>query len=472
MRVPENKQFGWKAYSIAAIALAMLATPPLVAKDRDDKGGGGGRGNSAKAERSSRPDGNRGGGSNRANAPQVRSTPKAAEPRNVQPRTVQSRSVQSPSRDFSADIRQPKASKVEPRIAPQSPTSIQPRNPSEPRSSNQAQGQTRFYRGDDAADAARKAARDQQDRQQRDRDTQLKQAQQRNDFQRNDQSRSVQPQVDRARQDGRNFARDSIRDRDDRSDLDERDDASQRRDQVRQERPSLGAQFASRDGGIRVSDVTRDSAAGRVGFQQGDEVVSIGGNRVSSQAEIQAALRDHGRRYDRRDRDFDRDHDHNHRGVPVVVRRNGALQTLYWTPLALAIAGYAPYPYGYAPGYLSGGYPGGYYTDSYYDNHYYQASPPPAPVPSGAWLGVKLDLNHPDAARVRSVVQGSPAEAVGIEVGDAIWAINGETITSPEHLTSIVNQLAPGQTINISFGRNSAHETQLVLGDRRQSPYY
>ncbi len=66
------------------------------------------------------------------------------------------------------------------------------------------------------------------------------------------------------------------------------------------------------------------------------------------------------------------------------------------------------------------------------------------------WLGVNVD----DAARVESVGAGAPAEKAGLEKGDEIRSVDGETVQSAEDLVKSVRRLSPGAQIKIAILRN------------------
>ena len=66
------------------------------------------------------------------------------------------------------------------------------------------------------------------------------------------------------------------------------------------------------------------------------------------------------------------------------------------------------------------------------------------------WLGVQVD----DTARVEAVSTGAPAEKAGLEKGDEIRTVDGETVQSAEDLVKSVRSLSPGGRIKIAILRN------------------
>ncbi len=81
------------------------------------------------------------------------------------------------------------------------------------------------------------------------------------------------------------------------------------------------------------------------------------------------------------------------------------------------------------------------------------------------WLGVSiqdvdqntakaLDLPKSKGALVASVRPGEPADKAGIQVGDVIISVQGNSISDADELTRVIGEMSPGQEINISLWRN------------------
>lgn len=81
--------------------------------------------------------------------------------------------------------------------------------------------------------------------------------------------------------------------------------------------------------------------------------------------------------------------------------------------------------------------------------------PVQSPVPpssSRGFLGVQVQQNTTGpGAIVGGIVAGGPAEAAGIAIGDSIVAVNGQTVTSPNSLTAILQATHPGDTVRVSW---------------------
>jgi hypothetical protein len=80
------------------------------------------------------------------------------------------------------------------------------------------------------------------------------------------------------------------------------------------------------------------------------------------------------------------------------------------------------------------------------------------------YLGITFDPEYADAAVVRSVVPGGPAEHAGIQPGDTIDAVNDESVSSYRDAYAIVDALRPGEIVDIDFSRRVSGRTQAVLG--------
>jgi putative serine protease PepD len=85
-----------------------------------------------------------------------------------------------------------------------------------------------------------------------------------------------------------------------------------------------------------------------------------------------------------------------------------------------------------------------------------------------AYLGVSVQTPaNSSGAEIASVTSGSPAANAGLKAGDVVTAFGGETITSPDDLTSAVSAKQPGDKVTVTYIRNSAsNTTNVTLGTR------
>jgi putative serine protease PepD len=83
-----------------------------------------------------------------------------------------------------------------------------------------------------------------------------------------------------------------------------------------------------------------------------------------------------------------------------------------------------------------------------------------------AYLGVSLS-EASDGAEVASVRSGSPADEAGLEAGDVITAIDGETVSTADDATSAINGKSPGDQITVTITRSGERSTlDVTLGTR------
>jgi thiol-disulfide isomerase/thioredoxin len=88
-----------------------------------------------------------------------------------------------------------------------------------------------------------------------------------------------------------------------------------------------------------------------------------------------------------------------------------------------------------------------------------------------AWLGVSMEKTPlADGVRVAHVIRGSPADKAGLKEGDAIRAIDGTRVASPQDVTRLVADHGPGDAIVATITRADAPMTFHVSLDARPSP--
>jgi membrane-associated protease RseP (regulator of RpoE activity) len=81
-----------------------------------------------------------------------------------------------------------------------------------------------------------------------------------------------------------------------------------------------------------------------------------------------------------------------------------------------------------------------------------------------------FDVQAPDAAIVRDVTPGSPAEHAGLRPGDMIVALNGQRVSSHQHAIQVIRMMRPGDQLMIDFSRRVNDQTQALLGNRPGEP--
>ena len=99
-----------------------------------------------------------------------------------------------------------------------------------------------------------------------------------------------------------------------------------------------------------------------------------------------------------------------------------------------------------------------------------------SPVLSGGWLGVKIQNVDDDTAAaiglsvgtgalVSELISNGPAAGAGIEVQDAIIAVNNELIANSRDLARRIAEFAPGTTVDVKVWRGNREQIiQVTLG--------
>jgi membrane-associated protease RseP (regulator of RpoE activity) len=124
-----------------------------------------------------------------------------------------------------------------------------------------------------------------------------------------------------------------------------------------------------------------------------------------------------------------------------------------------------------------------------------QPAPPPAPEPpdepfersfsfmidGGGFLGVyaedisrenmgRYHINQVRGVGVTQVIKDSPAEKAGLRKDDVILRLDGENVTSVRKLNRVVSEIAPDQSVRITFSRGGAEqEVSATIGKRNNN---
>jgi serine protease Do len=194
--------------------------------------------------------------------------------------------------------------------------------------------------------------------------------------------------------------------------------------------------------GIEVRCVDADSPAAKAGFKEGDVVLDYNGQRVEGGEQFMRLVRETPAG----------------RSVPVLISRNGATQTLTST-IGQRRAGSMSME-------LDG-------------NEFVMAMPPMPPVqplppmrmpdiPRAfmSWgspvLGIESESLNPQLAEffgvkegilVRSVTHDSSAEKAGFKAGDVIVKVNGEKVTTPREISSILQSSRAKKSLPVTVIR-------------------
>jgi putative serine protease PepD len=85
-----------------------------------------------------------------------------------------------------------------------------------------------------------------------------------------------------------------------------------------------------------------------------------------------------------------------------------------------------------------------------------------------AYLGVTVGTaSNGEGAAIESVKPGTPAAKAGLQAGDVVTAIDGQTVTNSDDLTAKISAHQPGDKVTLTVTRNSATKTlDVTLGTR------
>ena len=83
-----------------------------------------------------------------------------------------------------------------------------------------------------------------------------------------------------------------------------------------------------------------------------------------------------------------------------------------------------------------------------------------------AYLGVAI-TSASNGAKLTQVRTGTPAASAGLQVGDVITKVDGDSIDGATALTTSIDAKHPGETVTVTYVRNgSAHTVKVTLGER------
>jgi putative serine protease PepD len=82
-------------------------------------------------------------------------------------------------------------------------------------------------------------------------------------------------------------------------------------------------------------------------------------------------------------------------------------------------------------------------------------------------IGANVDLRYEGGARISEVNSDSPAQRAGIQPGDVITSIEGQTVTSAEALIVAIRTHRPGENIRLTFERDGrTRNVTVTLGQQ------
>jgi hypothetical protein len=95
----------------------------------------------------------------------------------------------------------------------------------------------------------------------------------------------------------------------------------------------------------------------------------------------------------------------------------------------------------------------------------------PASTGPISWLGMQIESNPSGAVVVVTVAPGSQAEQAGIEPGDKIVSVNGQSINAPGDIAGALTTLRIGEQIPVQIARGSTlYSTDVTFAGPPSNP--
>jgi putative serine protease PepD len=93
-------------------------------------------------------------------------------------------------------------------------------------------------------------------------------------------------------------------------------------------------------------------------------------------------------------------------------------------------------------------------------------------APEHAYLGVSTAPASGGGVQVAEATAGGPAADAGVQAGDVVTAIDGETVDAPEDVVAAIEDKSPGDRVELTVTRGGSEDTiEVTLGERpNQAP--
>lgn len=202
-----------------------------------------------------------------------------------------------------------------------------------------------------------------------------------------------------------------------------------------QQRGYLGVALTATDDGVEINNVFPNTAAVKAGLQRGDLLVSINNQRISSSDDVIRAIssRKPGE------------------AVTILYTRNGETRT---TSAVLGKQSATNYTTNFD-----------YSFNNYNINDNWGSQPVQTTAVSPceqlrelkgtAFLGVWIEsTNGKDGAYINGTIQNTGAESAGLQRGDVINNIDGQTIANYNECLRTIRTHKPGDVVTLSYTRN------------------
>lgn len=204
--------------------------------------------------------------------------------------------------------------------------------------------------------------------------------------------------------------------------------------EIRSNKAFLGVMTEKATDGIKVTEVTDNSAAEKAGLKEGDIITKINSEAIASSDDLYKAIG----KFKPEDK------------VTITYKRDGkesaSTATLGENKQVRAFS-------------WNQGGPG---------NFDFEMAPPPMIAPDGLsfWrgarprLGIQIqDTEDEKGVKVIEVEEDEPAEKAGLKENDIITQVNGKAVTSTDALKKMMGELKKGDTVKITVLRAGTSKT-------------
>jgi serine protease Do len=208
---------------------------------------------------------------------------------------------------------------------------------------------------------------------------------------------------------------------------------------ARSNRAMLGVVTDKGDGGAKVADITKESAAAKAGLQKDDVITKVDTKKIEDPEDLIAAIRS----YKPNDK------------VDITYKRNGKENKTTAT--------------------LGENKTGAYSFN--FNNPDFNFDLPKTPnAPQGFTfnmarrpkIGLQIqDLEEGKGVKVKDVDDDSPASKAGLKDGDVITQINGKEVAGVDEVRNAIKDLKEGDSVKFTYKRGSKTETSEIKIPKR-----
>jgi serine protease Do len=202
----------------------------------------------------------------------------------------------------------------------------------------------------------------------------------------------------------------------------------------------LGVMTNKSDDGVRVKDVTKESAAEKAGLKKDDIITKVGDKEVNDPADLTEAIGS----YKPGDK------------VDITYKRDGKVNK---TTATLSENKSRAFSYNFDSRDFNLTMPEGVIPPM--DNFNFNFGRRPK-------IGLQIqDVEEGKGAKVKDVDEDSPASKAGFKDGDVITQVNGKDVAGVEELRDAIRDVKEGETVKFSYRRDGKTQTAEIKIPKR-----